>query len=516
MKKRLAPGPGKLNWEVALFLALYAIMPSYCAVELHDKLPLITASRLVLVLMGVLLLIRQRGLLFNFKQFSLRSWNLLLTENKLLRYGLLGYFVILLGVNLTFLGETSEAIKQIFVIVAEEYAIVWMLVMILDSREKIVSAMKVLALASGAVAIVACISCAISFNLFSLMNTVSRDMLMSNYYRLGMLRAVAGFGHPVYYGAFCVVLFPLCMYLVEESETKRERILYGVCLALNFAGLILSNSRGDMLALGVLGMVVFCIRWAGKGLKKLFATYLPYGALALVILILVASFSPLGIAFLSRTAQSVIDSVESMLPTVATEPTETTRPNETEPSQTEPTAPTETEPAQTQPTEPTETDPADPTDPTEPTEPPIEYGENQDGVGSRLDQFSGITWTLVHDPIRGLGPNCHVHGKMAYMYYPGVWSHVKTFDVNIVAIIGQYGLVGLGGYLMQYGSVGITLVRKKYRKDKLMHFLFLAFLGYMLCLLSVSFLDKTAWILIAMVISLVNVMKREDPKGNNL
>ena len=28
-----------------------------------------------------------------------------------------------------------------------------------------------------------------------------------NYYRLGMLRAAAGFGHPVYYGAFCAVMF---------------------------------------------------------------------------------------------------------------------------------------------------------------------------------------------------------------------------------------------------------------------------------------------------------------------
>lgn len=489
MNNPAAPKTGKLNWEVVLFLALYAIMPSYCAVELHDKLPLITASRLVLVLMGVLLLIRQRGLLFHFKQFSLRSWNLLLTENKLLRYGLLGYFVILLGVNATFLSQTSEAIKQIFVIVAEEYAMVWMLVMIFDSREKIVSGIKVLAISSAVVAVLACISCAISYNLFGVLNTVSRDMLMSNYYRLGMLRAVAGFGHPVYYGAFCVVLFPLCMYLVEESKQKWERVLYGVCLALNFAGLILSNSRGDMLALGVLGVTVFCIRWARKELKKLFATYLPYGALALVILILVASFSPLGITFLSRTAESVMDSVESMLPTAATEPSETTRPSETEPS---------------------ETEPAETTQPTEPTEPEVEYGENKDGLSSRLDQLTGITWTLTQEPWFGFGPNCHVRGLMAYMYYPGHWSHVKTFDVNIVAIIGQYGLVGLVGYLLQYGSVGITLVRKKYRKDKLMHFLFLAFLGYMLCLLSVSFLDKTAWILIAMVIALVNVMKRED------
>lgn len=499
-----------LGWEVVLFLALYAIMPSYCAIELHEKLPLITASRAVLVLMGIGLLLRRRSELLNFKNFSLKNWNLLLTENKLLRFGLFGYFIILMIVNATFLTETSEAIKQMFVIVAEEYALVWMLALTLDSREKIVAALKVMALSSAVVAVVACIGCAISFNPFSLLNTVSRDMLMSNYYRLGMLRAVAGFGHPVYYGAFCTVMFPLCMYLVDEGKTKKERILYGVCLALNFSGLVLSNSRGSMLALGCLGVLVIVIRFAAKSLKKLFTTYLPYGALALAILVLVASFSPLGIQFLSRTMSSlVVNPVE----TVATEPT-VTEPTATEPTVTEPsvTEPPVTEPSVTQPaaTEPSATEPTV-TEPPAPTEPPVDYGENKNGLDSRLDQLTGIRWTLTQEPIFGFGPNCHVRGLMAYMYYPGHWSHVESFDVNIVAIIGQYGLVGLVAFLLQYGCVGITLVRRKYRGDKLMHYLLLAFIAYMLCLLSIANLDKTSWILIGILISLVNIMRKEKP-----
>lgn len=505
MKQPIAVKKNPLGWEVVLFLALYAIMPSYCAVELHDKLPLITASRAVLVLMGIGLLLRRRGELLNFKKFSLKNWNLLLTENKLLRFGLFGYFIILMIVNATFLTETSEAIKQMFVIVAEEYALVWMLALILDSREKIVSALKVLALSSAAVAIAACVSCAASFNLFSLLNTVSRDMLMSNYYRLGMLRAAAGFGHPVYYGAFCTVMFPLCMYLVEEGKSRRERILYGVCLALNFAGLILSNSRGSMLALGCLGMIVIVIRFVTKSLKKLFTTYLPYGALALAILVLVASFSPLGVRFLSHTFSSLV--VNPAETTVAT-----TQPVETEPAVTEPavTDPTVTEPPVTEPniTEPPVTEPT-PTEPA-PTEPKVEYGENANGLSSRLKQLTGIRWTLTQEPLFGFGPNCHVRGLMAYMYYPGHWSHVASFDVNIVAIIGQYGLVGLLAFLMQYGSVGITLIRKKHRGDKLMHYLLLAFIAYMLCLLSIANLDKTSWVLMGILVSLVNILRKEN------
>lgn len=480
----------RLGWEVVLFLALYAIMPSYCAVELHDKLPLITASRAVLVLMGIMLILRRRGDLLDLKHFSLKRWNLLLTENKLLRWGLMGYFVILMGVNATFLTETSEAIKQMFVHVAEEYALAWLLVMTLDSREKIRQALKVLVLSSAVVAVSACVSCAINYNLFGLLDTVNRDMLMSNYYRLGLLRAVAGFGHPVYYGAYCAMMFLLGMYLVETAKTAWERRTYGLCIALNFAGLFLANARGSILALGCVGLLVIVIRTLQKDLKNLIVTYLPYGAIALVILVLVASFSPLGISFITKTAGSVVLSVQSMLPgnedLFATEPTET-----------EPTDPDSTNPEEMEPTEPTE------------PEVEVDYGENADGVGSRLDQLTGITWTLTQEPLFGFGPNCHVRGLMAYMYHEGYWSHVKTFDVNIVAIIGQYGLVGLVGFLCQYGSLGITLIRKKYRGDKLMHYLLLAFICYMLCLLSISNLDKTSWILVGILVSLVNILDKE-------
>lgn len=483
----------RLPWEAALFLALYPVLPDYFALELSGSLPMVTACRVLIVLLGVMLLVRQGKDLLNFRKNGLKALNLQLTESPMLRFGFLGYFLILLVVNATFLTETSESVKQLFVMVAEEYAVVWMLCLILNSRARIESAVKILVITSGVMAVFASLSCILDRNVFYVLNTVSRDMLMSDYYRLGMLRAAAGFGHPVYYGAYCAVIFPLAMYLVENTQNKRERLVYSLCLALDFVGLILSNSRGSMLALGCLGLLVFGLHLLGKKLKALFKTYLPIGALALVILVLVASFSPLGIQFLSRTAGSVMDSIQSLFP-VATEP------------------PT------TDPTDPDTTDPTDPTDPdttepTEPTEPPIEYGENQDGVGSRLDQFSGITWTVVQEPLFGFGPNCHVHGQMAYMYYPGVWSHVRTFDVNVVYIIGQWGLLGLAGYLLLYGSMGFTVIGKRFRADPLAHHIFLAFVCYMLCLVSISTLDHWFWVFAAMLISMVAVLRREPSKG---
>lgn len=477
-----------LGWDVVLFLALYIILPSYFAIELHEKLPLITASRALLVLMAVMLILRRRDL-FGLGKFSLKKLNPGLSGDKMLRRGMMLYYVILLAVNATFLFETSESIKQIAVILAEEYALVWLLSLILDSRQKIVTAMEILLVASGVTGIVAAVSCVINENLFYNLYTVQRDMPLAEYYRLGMLRAEAGFSHPVYYGAYCAVMMPLGMYLVDHSAQRWKRLLYAGCISMDLVGLVLSNSRGSMLAFGCLAVIIFFVRAFAKDLKKLFATYIPIILVAVLILVAVAVSAPAGIHFLTGTLDSVVDIFfPDSTPGVSTPVdtgVDTLDPGDTVP-----------EDALTDPTIPEETLP--------------EYGENVNGLASRLDQLTGITYTMMHSPVFGLGPNAHARGLVGYMYYPGKWSYVKTVDMNIVAIISQYGLVGLLGFLSLYGSLGITMVRKKYRGDPLMFHLLLAFICYMLCLLSISFLDKWFWVLTAMIVSLTNVIQREN------
>ena len=75
----------RLSWDVVLFFALYTVLLTYFTVEFNTSLPLITASWLLLVLLGFV--IRSRKLLFRFKKP-----NLTLTEDKFLSRGLLIYF----------------------------------------------------------------------------------------------------------------------------------------------------------------------------------------------------------------------------------------------------------------------------------------------------------------------------------------------------------------------------------------------------------------------------------------
>ena len=455
----------RLPWEGFLLLALYIALPSYLALELKAGLPLLTASRLLLVLAGVGVLLRNRNI-------NAIGKGLLLTADKPLMVCLFVYFALLIGVNVTHMSRSSEGIKQIFVIVAEEYGLAFVLTMLLNSRERVMQALKILCVVSGVLGILACVTVLFNYNIFHLLDTAGRnELVVRNFYRYGMLRPTAGFHHAVYYGAFCGVMLPIQMYFTEGEQTPKARRFHAICTALNLTGLVLSNSRGSQLAFVCLAGLIFFIRLWKRQLAQLFKTYLPIMIIAVVIT---------GIVFVACPAgqQRIENALQTQQP-AATQPTQETQPGET--------------------VEPTETKPQIDTS----------FGENPDGLRSRFIQLSGITYTLGISPMNGLGPNAHMEGRVAYEYKTGKWVNLKTVDVNVVAIVIQYGLVGLLGFVALYGSLAWTFLRKDHRSDPLMHHLFLAFLCYLLCSLSISSLDKWLWVFIGITVALVNVMKGE-------
>ena len=127
---------------------------------------------------------------------------------------------------------------------------------------------------------------------------------------------------------------------------------------------------------------------------------------------------------------------------------------------------------------------------------------------SRIVQLTGISWTLSHNPLFGLGSNANVRGLVYFRWEPGCWLKTDTFDMAIVAIICQYGIVGLLGYMALYGSIIKTIVSKRYRNDSLLHYLALSFFTYLLCLITIAELHKMAWVLIAAIICLINIEEK--------
>lgn len=465
----------QLGWDVVLFFALYVIAPSYLAAEFHRSLPLLTLSRALLLTIGIMLIIRRRNDLFHLRRLDRKALNFGLTANKLLRWGLLIYFLLLLLSDIAlFPADRTEALKAIFVLLLEEYTLVWLLSLILDTRKKLLTALQTLVIASGVTAVISIIGCIIDNNPFHWLNTVERATLMTSYYRLGVLRADAGFGHPVFYGAFCAVMIPIHMYFVENSAPKWKRIVFSACLSFNLVGLFLSNSRGSQLAFCCIVVLVAFLRILRKEFKKFLRTYIPVLLTSGAILAVVLAVLPYGFYFFTRSVNSLI---HVFFPNFTFDPSELL-PNAT--------------------------------DPNAPTLPLPEYGENAAGTRSRLVQLTGIYWTLTKKPLFGFGSNAHTRGLIAFQFVEGQWWPTESFDMGLVGIVCQYGIVGLLGYTALYGSFFLTTLSSKFRKDPLMHYLGLAFICYMLCLLTINDLPKMAWVLFAAIVCLVNIIQKEQ------
>jgi O-antigen ligase len=265
------------------------------------------------------------------------------------------------------------------------------------------------------------------------------------------------------------------MYFISVTENKKQKFFFRSCMVINMICVLLSNSRGSMLALICTAGIMFLVSMFTGKLKQFLQQYLPLLILAVVLLLIIALVALYVAPKVGPAMDSFFDKLFPHSPGGTLDPTAGTVPSET----------------------------------TEPSQPPLEFGENANGLASRMVQLTAIPYTLSQNPFFGFGPNAFARGLVAYTYVEGHLSFVQTVDMHLVAIVGQYGLVGLLGVLAQFGAVGITMIRKKYRQDTLMYFLLMTFVCYMLCLLSISNLDRWYWVFIGIFVSYVNVLHKE-------
>lgn len=468
-----------------LFFLLFAISPSYFALEFSESLPLITFSRALLFLLGLMLLIRYM------KDRTLRLTDvcrrrLRLTDDRFLFWCLVGFFVLMTATHSAqFFNDKSGTVKALFRLFIEMYLLTFLLTCILDTREKLVAAVRLLVISSGIAAFIAIVSTLGNYNVFHLLDTVSREMLKSSYYRLNVLRAEAGFGHPVYYGAFCAVMIPLnCFVCNRSKDSAIQRFLFQSCLALNIVALTLSDSRGSLLAFGLVAFVAVVICLWKRKLTFYLRTYFPAIVAFVLIFALIIVCLPNGFGYALGVVDSLVSTVApgfDLAKIVSNFLISSGIINSS-------LSPSDTPGSSIVP----------------------DYGENAGGLKSRLIQLSGISWTLQRNPVFGFGDNAHVKGLISYEFSPGVWFSVATMDSALVGIVCQYGIVGFLAYLSLYGGLILTMLKKKYRKDVLMQYFFVAFATYMLCQLTITGVQNLEWLLIPFIICLTNIISKEN------
>lgn len=428
----------KLDIFEWLFFLLYIIMPSYFAIEISSKFPLLTTSRLVLLCWLIFKVIRNKGKF----RFSLKSKSLRI------------YFILMVIVELIHFGDSGNyAIKDLIALFMEQFLVFIAITDSINTKAKFLKSLKVLLYSSMAVSVVSLIGFFLKTNLFYLLNTVSREMLMSNNTeigsRLGMIRIEAGFGHAIYYGMYCVVFLFVGMYFyIYEKKT-----IYLASIILNGIALLLTNSRGCILAFFITLLLTVIINKRRQARR-----YLKFIAIGAVLAFVGVLIIPTARNYVYSVALSIVISFFGSSTELAG------------------------------------------------------YGANVNGASSRLIQFSGMLWTWKFHPIIGFGPSAHSRLLIKY-FNKGLWWTTNTFDVGYVAIVAQFGLIGTIAHIALYYLTLKLSFNKLYKDDPIFGMFRNVFVGYFICMLSVVTMDKLFWVIFSLLYAYYKICTDADKEA---
>ena len=414
---------------ILFFMAFYPVLPDYFAIELGGGLPLLKASR-------ILLLILMLCVCFHNKEIHLIRHPLKVTG---LYWPLFVYFAARILANGYYAPSLSAAINTVFTVIVEQLLLIVMICQVVRSREDVDLCVKTIVNASGVVAIISIINVLIGSNLFYNLNTVSRNVLMVSTVRMGIIRAEATFGHPVYYAMYCALIIPLALYVWQNEKNAWNSCVLG----LNVIAAFLTESRGTIVVLLALFLVYVII--ADKKTRNRILT----AVCAIACVAVVVSF------VVPTVAQQFSNIIKSVMIAFGDS-------NEV-----------------------------------------IENfgGNSSTGLESRFIQLSGIVWMLMHNAIFGLGASCHTRGMLSY-YKNGGWFPRDTIDNGYVAYFVEEGLLGgLACFSLFYSLLKSSWKRTTFKNAKnLNNSFFLCFLSYVAVMLSVADVSQLLWVIIALYI----------------
>jgi len=438
------------KWYLYLLFAFLGILPEQFSISLHDKLPLLTASRVLIVITAIFWLI-QRIRERNFK----------------IPISLLVFFCINLGISVFHLLSDADEINRIFLLIAERTLVVLMIVDMIASREEFDRCVDCMILGCCAAAVIGICQTVFDYDISEVLRwreTVTSAMTDN---RMGVVRAYAT-KSAIPYGCYCAFMVLPIYYRLQSTGKQR----YSVAFALNFVALIATFTRSAWLCIAGIGALVFITRPV-KMIRSLWPSLLLILALCLGFSVIQPKFG----AALTETAKSSWNTVIQALPdkwfaqeevaetTQATEATEATQTTET----TEVTQTTEaTEATQTaETTEPVATTPR----PTKPQRPTFvlseDFGLNANNPSySRLFQWSALKYMMENGTfLLGNGYNAFRQGQIYFVHknWGSEYMVAPVLDVGGVSIFAESGLIGMLSYL---GLLGYMLLQSLRRRER--------------------------------------------------
>lgn len=408
---------------ISVFFLLYLMLPDYFAIEINEALPLLMVSRILIIILFIYVITRYKI-----------DWKV-----KTIPLAIGIYFILLLFVNVMHFPDAfTDSLKSISSILCEELLLIILLAYTLDTKEKIQLAIKWMVYASAIIVVLGALESFTGINIFMYLDSVQREMLQSEYIRLGFQRAAGPFGHSVYYGAYCVLMLPFSLYLFK----KTKKLKYYFIALLNVIGVFLSMARGSILVLAVLFMLLI-IKHGFKFSRRSWILIISTVICGLFFVLIIPVIRETFFDLIKSTINGMIGHSSS----------------------------------------------AD------------NFGENgANALASRLEQFSGIIWQYKQGVLPfGFGSDCHARG-LVYYFHEGCWIQSGTFDVGYVAYMMEYGIIGVLGYISLFVYLFIFTFRRAEGYMKNLNCpIMLFYIVYYVSLWTISGMNSFFWLVTGIV-----------------
>lgn len=478
------------KWYLYLFVGLAAILPEQFAVEIHEKLPLLSATRvLILVLMAFWL------------YEKIRSRSFFLPASLLL---FLGVNVIISCVNFS---NGFDEFNRIFRYVFERVLVVIMVADLIKTREEFDRCVDFMIMGAMALAVIGIVQSVFDYDIASVLHLQETLASVSISQRMGMTRAYGTF-NAISYGCYCAFMVMVIVYRLY----KTGHIKYSAAFAVNFMALICTFTRSAWLCVaGILVLMLLVCR------MKLIRRMLPSVGLVIALCVVLCVCQPKLFGALVETGKSSVNTLLAVIPDgIVSEIVPTTEETSGE----------------------VEAPPVSGGDigaETPPVSggnvgveiPPVSGGDigfelsedfglnGEDPTYSRVAQWTAVEYMAMEGKLLfGYGYNALPEGKLHYFYdrWSAQWKSATYLDVGLVALITESGLIGALAHMALLGYMLAVAIRRKKKLGSLDFYELTIYTIPLYLLLNIlaAFLQATV---VWLFIGLFYTYKRLDDQG---
>lgn len=435
------------KWYLYLLISFIGFLPEQFALQLHDKLPLISGSRILILLAAIFW-----------------AWDKWKTKKFRFPISLIAFGAVNLIISFINFRYGTDEINRIFRLLFERLLVVIMIADMLRTKEEFDTGVDFLIMSGVALAVIGIVQTVFEYDIASVLHLTKTMASVSIANRMELVRAYGTY-NAISFGCYCAFLSVITLYRLMRTR----HVLHMAALALILTALICTLTRSAWLCLAIIllfMLVVFRMRLIRPLLCSIGMTL----ALCAVLLL----FQPnLSNAFV-ETGKSALNAVLEHLPEPVVDllfP----QPQQTPSAEVIPTDPTEdpTAPSQTEETTVAEqvTEPAATT--TKPK--PGFVLSDRFGLNASSPTYSrNAQWTAVkymHQEgklLFGYGYNALAKGRIHFFYdkWDTDWHPTTYLDVGLIMLFADGGLIGVVSYMGLLGYMAVQALRKKEKLKK--------------------------------------------------